>query len=138
LVVTGRMADGTLASGCFARGTSGLQEIELIGSAGRLAVNCYRFDGWTFSPRGRLPGHLASRLDELRSAALTVQTLVPRRGRGGDYGASFDGLWASFLEAIRAGRCDGPATLQAVGPVVAAVKEGLQSLGSSTAVAGDR
>ncbi len=103
VAVAARMAGGALASSSYVECTAAQYEVEVFGSAGRLALACYRFDGLRVFPLSSSPGDPLTRL---RGAAHTLKELpraLLRRGGVSDYNASFQGEWRHFRDAVRHG-----------------------------------
>ncbi|MDF1551811.1 MAG: Gfo/Idh/MocA family oxidoreductase [Deferrisomatales bacterium] len=104
-VTTATLANGALATGLFSFRTSPTSQLEIYGEAGRLHLDCYRFDGLALYPRTTYPGDLR---DRAKKAVLAVQGLpdaVPALRQGGDFQATFCGLWRHFAGCIAQ---DGP------------------------------
>jgi len=100
-VVNARMSGGVLASGIFTLRSAPNSEVEIFGELGRLYLSLYRFDGLEFFSHSIYGGNL---LDRLRKTAVSITSLpeaVPILRRGGDFQATFTGLWRHFLDRIR-------------------------------------
>jgi predicted dehydrogenase len=99
--VTARMTGGTRVSSVFSQRGSEVNEVEIYGEDGRLAVSLYEFDGLNYAPRTLYPGDVRARL----SKALHLFRELPRGMRtfrgGGDFFASYIAEWRHFLDAIQ-------------------------------------
>ena len=99
-VTTAVLANGALATGLFTSRTSPTSEVEIYGEAGRLHLSCYRFDGLEFYPRTTYPGDLKDRAKKAVLAVRGLPEAVPALRLGGDFQASFCGLWRHFADCI--------------------------------------
>ena len=99
-VITARLAQGVLASGTFTFQTGPNSEVEIYGEAGRLCLSMYRFDGLEFFPSSGYPGNLSDRLVKTLAAVSALPSAIPIMRKGGDFQATFDGLWNHFLDCI--------------------------------------
>jgi len=103
-VVMARMANHVLVSSTFSEKTSGNDEIDIYGHAGRLQLSCYRFDGLQCFAPASLPGDMQTRL---RQAVHTLRELpggLLRMRKGGDFLASYRAEWQHFADSIRLNR----------------------------------
>ncbi len=98
--MTARLADGTLATGIFTFRSGPNSEVEIYGESGRLCLSLYRFDGSEFFPRWKYPGDIADRLRKTVAALIELPQAIPILRRGGDFAATFDGLWRHFIDCI--------------------------------------
>jgi len=116
---TARLSAGVVGTGFFSFTTAPDSEVEVYGEAGRLALSCYRFDGLRFFPHSRYPGDLTMRARNLLAALPETGRFLTAARRGGDFQATFVGLWNHFAACIRAGQpsecrlVDGARALQA-------------------------
>jgi predicted dehydrogenase len=94
--VAARLSGGVTATGVFSMQTGPTSEVEIYGERGRLVLSLYRFDGLEFFPTSEYPGDL---VDRLKKTLATVSSL-PLLRRGGDFQATFDGLWRHFIDCI--------------------------------------
>lgn len=99
-VTNARLEDGTLATAVFTFTTSPNSEIEIYGERGRLLVSCYRFDGLEFIGATRYPGDLGHRLRAGVAGLWSVVDALPALGQGGDFQATFVGLWRHFFDCV--------------------------------------
>jgi predicted dehydrogenase len=100
-VVAGRLSGGILATGVFSLKTGPNSEVEIYGENGRLCLSLYRFDGFDFFPASKYPGDLGDRLEKIVDVARSLPEAVPILQKGGDFQATFDGLWSHFLDCVR-------------------------------------
>jgi myo-inositol 2-dehydrogenase / D-chiro-inositol 1-dehydrogenase len=101
--VTATMAGGALATAHLSERTGHALEIEICGSAGRLRVECLRFDGFETFARHDTNGAIGPRLRGLRRFVREFPRGVAGMRRLGDYGDSYLGEWTHFLDAVRRG-----------------------------------
>ena len=103
LVMSATTDGGTVLATTVADGTSGSNELELVGENGRLTLTLYRGDGPHWAPAGGAVGGVAVRLrDALRGTwSLPRQALAARAG--GDYLLSFAAQWHALGRALRDG-----------------------------------
>jgi myo-inositol 2-dehydrogenase/D-chiro-inositol 1-dehydrogenase len=106
--VTATLEGGILASAIFAFRTAPNSEVEIYGEAGRLCLNCYRFDGLEFYPRTGFPGDPKDRLGKLAAGAKELPAAL---WRGEEFAETFRGLWQHFHDCICKG-CSSECTLE--------------------------
>lgn len=118
--VTARIADNVLASCVFSEKTSGNDEVEIYGDAGRLRISPYRFDGTEYFPAASLPGDAQTRARHLVQTIKELPGGLLRARQGGDFLASYRSMWRHFADCVRRGtqpECtmeDGKKALRAV------------------------
>lgn len=128
--VTARMTNGVLATGVFSLKTSGNNEIEIYGEAGRLYVSCYRFDGLEFFSNAAYPGDIPDRLRKMTHALKELPHTMLRIRQGGDFVASYQAEWHHFIDSIEQDKppgCtleDGRRALQVALAVLASASSG--------------
>lgn len=110
-ITNARLSNGTLASAFFTYTTSPNSEIEVFGTAGRLHASLYKFDGLQFYASSSYPGDIGDRLKKMLGTVADLPKAVQIRRLGGDFGATFTGLWRHFAECISTGR-DSECTLE--------------------------
>ena len=98
--VTARLAGGVLATGVFSFRTGPTSEVEIYGELGRLCLSLYRFDGLEFYPTSKYPGDLGDRVKKTLASLGSLPQALPVLRRGGDFQATFDGLWRHFIDCI--------------------------------------
>lgn len=99
-VISARLSNGVLASAQLSERTAHQIEIEICGDRGRVRVYAQRFDGLEVYARGETNGGLGPRLRSLaRFAREFPQGLMGMR-RLGDYGDSYQAMWAHLLDSI--------------------------------------
>jgi len=98
--VTARMSDGVLATAVLSLRTGPNSEVEIFGDLGRLCLSLYRFDGMEFHPHSTYPGNLAGRVKKTLSSLASLPQAIPIMRRGGDFQATFSGLWEHFADCI--------------------------------------
>jgi predicted dehydrogenase len=99
-VTIAHLSSGPLATGIFTFQSSPNSEIEIYGDKGRLYLSLYRFDGFEFSPYNIYPGNILDRFKKNLSALAEIPQLIPNMRRGGDFVATFYGLWQHFIDCI--------------------------------------
>lgn len=99
-VVAARLAGGVLATGVFSFRTGPTSELEIFGELGRLYISLYRVDGMEFFPNSRYPGELKGRLRTALASLVSLSRAVPILRQGGDFQATFIGLWRHFRDCI--------------------------------------
>jgi myo-inositol 2-dehydrogenase/D-chiro-inositol 1-dehydrogenase len=99
--VQARMRSGTVVTGFFSQRSLDRQEVEIVGTEGRLSLDLYRFDGLHMT---RAPG----RVGDARDRGSALVRLVGSLGRaaadartGGVFVASFVEEWRHFLAVCR-------------------------------------
>jgi predicted dehydrogenase len=103
-VFSGRLSNGILAS-CFSTfKTSPANEIQIIGTAGRLCIDLYRFDGWNFFPSSIYSGSIGHRLKRsLQNIGQCIEA-VSAKCRGGGFAETFYHAWDHFVRCLREGK----------------------------------
>lgn len=99
-VVTGRLDNGVLATGVFTFRSGPNSELEIFGESGRLVISMYRFDGLEFYPHSLYPGNLADRGKKAIASVAALPRAVPALRKGGEFQASFDGLWRHIADCV--------------------------------------
>jgi predicted dehydrogenase len=99
-VTTAVLSNGALATGVFSLSTSPNSELEIYGESGRLYVSCYRFDGLEFFSHSTYPGDMRDRLKRGSRAIRELSRAIPNMRRGGDFQATFIGLWQHFVDCV--------------------------------------
>jgi myo-inositol 2-dehydrogenase/D-chiro-inositol 1-dehydrogenase len=110
-VVSGRLANGVLASAASSERTSHEVEVEISGRDGRLRLSCLRFDGLAWYSHASIPGKAWTRLRQLGHFLKEFPRGLREMSRGGDYMDSYRAHWGHFLEVVR-GRTPPGATLE--------------------------
>jgi predicted dehydrogenase len=119
VAVTARLTNGALASGVFSERSGDHNKVAIVGREGRLALDLYRFDGFTFTPADAEPG-LAARLRGSVAATASLPHGVALMRQGGDFLLSYRRQWQAFLAALDGGDYagasaeDGAAAVRAV------------------------
>jgi len=101
--VVARLEGGAVATATLALRTAPNSEVEIFGDSGRLQVSLYRFDGLRFFPSSGYPGSVPDRLRHGAASITALAGSLPVLRRGGDFCATFDGIWEHFVECIRHG-----------------------------------
>ena len=99
-VTTACLTNGALATGIFTFMTSANSEVEIYGESGRLYLSCYRFDGLEFFSHATYPGNIGDRLRKTVLALRGLPQAIPVMRQGGDFAATFCGLWRHFVDCI--------------------------------------
>jgi len=102
-VVGARLANGALACSSFVEETCRGQDVEVLGSEGRLHISCCCFDGLRLFPFSSRPGDVRVRLRGIVNTLKELPYALLRRGLTGDYGAAFLGEWRHFIDCVRKG-----------------------------------
>ncbi len=102
-VVTARLSDGTLASASFSERSSHQITIEICGDAGRLRVDCLRFDGLEHYSLASLPGSARVRIGQLAHTLRELPRGLATSRYGADYLESYRRQWVHFAAVIRRG-----------------------------------
>jgi predicted dehydrogenase len=98
--VTARMSGGVLASGVFTLKSAPNSEVEIFGENGRLCLSLYRFDGLEYFPCSIYPGNLGDRFKKAARALCDLPEVFPVLRRGGDFQATFEGIWRHFSGCV--------------------------------------
>jgi predicted dehydrogenase len=99
--VTAHMANGALAASVFSECTSGSNEVEIYGQAGRLQVSCHLFDGLEFLPAASFLGDIWTRLRRMTHVLQELPQAALSARQGGDLAASYRAEWRHFIDAIQ-------------------------------------
>ncbi|RJP77134.1 MAG: gfo/Idh/MocA family oxidoreductase [Desulfobacteraceae bacterium] len=99
-VTTARLSGGILATGIFTFKTSPTSEMEIYGDLGRLHLSLYKFDGLEFFPHTAYPGDIVDRLKKMVGTIGKLPQAIPNMRRGGDFTATFHGLWNHFVQCV--------------------------------------
>ena len=100
-VITARMSNGILATGVFTLRSGPNSEVEIFGELGRLYLSLYRFDGLEYYPHSIYGGNLPDRLRKAVRTLIQLPEAIPILRRGGDFQATFHGLWRHFVDCIQ-------------------------------------
>ena len=77
--------------------------VEVLGSEGRLCVDCYRFDGLEIDRPGSSVGSLRGRLAGLARTVRQLPSGIRAARRGGDFLDSYRAQWEQMLNAVASG-----------------------------------
>jgi predicted dehydrogenase len=99
-VTSACLSNGALATGVFTFKTSPTSEVDIYGENGRLHLSLYRFDGFEFFVPDIYPGNITDRLKKSMRVMLQLPQALPIMRRGGDFAATFYGLWQHFIHCI--------------------------------------
>jgi predicted dehydrogenase len=99
--VMARLANGVPVVSVFSERTSGTNEIEVFGRAGRMRVSCYHFDGLEVLSPASTPGDVPTRLRQAAHFLTELPAGIASMRRGGEFLASYEAEWRHFLDAIR-------------------------------------
>ena len=94
------LSNGALATGIFTLKTSPNSELEVYGESGRLYLSCYRFDGFDFFSHTTHPGDARDRVKKSALALRELPQAIRVMRRGGDFAATFGGMWQHFFDCI--------------------------------------
>jgi predicted dehydrogenase len=109
--VSARFTGGVLATGQFAESTYPVNEMEILGGAGRLRLSLYDFDGLQFVPLAVPPGSARARLKRFGHTMLSLPAGVMSALSGGEYLGTFRDEWRHFAASVR-DRVDPAASLE--------------------------
>ncbi len=129
-VTSACLTNGALATGVFTFKTSPTNEVEIYGENGRLHLSLYQFDGFEFFSYDIYPGNIMERLKKSTLTLLKLPQIIPIMRRGGDFVATFYGLWQHFINCInhdKASECtleDGKRALQVSLATIESVSSG--------------
>jgi myo-inositol 2-dehydrogenase / D-chiro-inositol 1-dehydrogenase len=98
--VVARLTGGALATGVFTFRTGPTSEVEIYAELGRLCLSLYRFDGLEIFPVSKYPGDLGDRVRRTLASLGSLPQAVSGLRRGGEFQATFDGLWRHFIDCI--------------------------------------
>jgi hypothetical protein len=93
-----RLSNDATVSASFSEQTSDINEIELIGTKGRLSFSLYRFDSLQFIPAG---SYGSGRAAQLFQTLKQLPAAWPILRRGGDFRESYRQQWLCFADALR-------------------------------------
>lgn len=100
-MVVARLKNGILAS-CFNTfRTSPTNEIEIVGSSGRLCINLYRYDGLQFFPAAAYPGSILLRIKHAAASLRGFSRAIGAVNRGGAFAETFHYAWSHFIRCIQ-------------------------------------
>jgi predicted dehydrogenase len=99
-VMTAKMTNDVIVSAVFSYGSSPNSEIEVYGSAGRLHLSMYRFDGLGFFSHSTYPGDLTERLRRTVNLLKGLPKTLPVMLQGGDFNLTFRRQWQHFADCI--------------------------------------
>jgi predicted dehydrogenase len=100
-LVMARLQNGMLATAGFCQGTVDSLEIDIYGSAGRMRISGYAFDGICFEPSGyKGVKKIWSKARSVPGRLLRAARAVPM---GGYYAGAYRDQWTGFLNAIASG-----------------------------------
>ena len=91
------MSSGVTVSSVFTEASGDANEIEIVGTGGRLSFSFYRFDSLCITPAGsygKRGTHLVETIREL-------PWVWPILRRGGDFRESYRRQWLHFVDAVR-------------------------------------
>jgi predicted dehydrogenase len=115
--INGLLAGGVPFNMVLSRSTASQHQVDVLGTDGSLALDCYRFDGVAIAPVGAIAASPGARLRRLAETARRLPEGVRAMRRGGHYIDSFRLEWESFLAAVRDG-----------GPVHCTLEDGLRAV----------
>jgi predicted dehydrogenase len=101
-IATGRTRDGVLVEAAVTLGDGIANEVVVHGSAGTLALDLTRFDGFRLTG-AEPPGSLRSRAGAARDSLADVRGSATAIRRGGDYRTTYEELWRRFAGSVRGG-----------------------------------
>jgi myo-inositol 2-dehydrogenase / D-chiro-inositol 1-dehydrogenase len=105
--VTARLSGGAVAAAAFSQCAAEGNDVEVVGSAGRLSISFYRFDGLEYRAASVFPGSLGGRVRAMLDTARALPGAVSAAARGGAFLDSYRSQWSHFAECVRTrGRVD--------------------------------
>ncbi len=102
--VTAWMDDNIIANGVFSFGSTPESIIDVYGSAGRLTISCYCFDGFRFLSNQTYAGSMAARIGKIVNTIKDLPEIIPALIKGGDFVCAYQDLWNHFADCIITGR----------------------------------
>jgi predicted dehydrogenase len=120
--VTARLTGGAVASSVFSQRAAEGNDVEIVGSGGRLTISFYRFDGLEYRPASVFPGSLKARALAALDTARAVPGALAAAAHGGAFLESYRSQWTHFAECVRTGA-----------PVACTFEEGRRALEISLA-----
>jgi predicted dehydrogenase len=102
-VVSGVLEGGVRATTLLSQRSTNANEVEILGSRGRLRVDLYRFDGLDVQLGRGFRGDLAGRVRGLARTVAAAPAYVPVARRGGHYVDSYRAEWLHFLDCTASG-----------------------------------
>jgi myo-inositol 2-dehydrogenase/D-chiro-inositol 1-dehydrogenase len=119
-----RTERGVLAGMSFSEATNPVNEIDVYGSAARIHVSCFRFDGLERASTASVGGDPRTRLSGVSRWLRAVASGVGHLRRGGVFRASYVDEWAHFARCVETGT-----------PVEATLEDGRRALEIALAAA---
>jgi myo-inositol 2-dehydrogenase / D-chiro-inositol 1-dehydrogenase len=119
-----RTERGVVAGMSFSEATNPVNELDLYGSAGRIHVSCFRFDGLEYASAASVAGDPRTRLSGAVRWLKAVGSGVRDLRRGGVFRASYGDQWAHFAHCVETGT-----------PVEATLEDGRRALDIALAAA---
>ncbi len=102
-VVAGRLSNGVLVSGLYARGAGDANVLEVRGRYGTARLSLYAVDGLGVDLDRGSPVRLAGRARLLARRVERVVRAAAALPRGGPFRASYEGEWRAFIDCVRGG-----------------------------------
>jgi predicted dehydrogenase len=100
VTVSARLANGALASAVFADASAPRNEIELLGPAGRVRADLYRFDGFETTPTAVNGGEITWRGRQVLNSFAALPKALRSLRLGGENLASYRHSWETFAQAV--------------------------------------
>jgi predicted dehydrogenase len=99
-IINARLSGGAFATAVNTFRTGPANELEILGTEGRLVVNLYRFDGLKFYPKSSYPGSASARIQDVVRFLGNLGSALTGISRGGGFAETFVLAWHHFLDAI--------------------------------------
>jgi predicted dehydrogenase len=107
-VTQARLTGNVLANATVCQSTAPVNQLEILGTLGRLRLSLHRFDGLEFVPRALHEGDARWRLNWAVQSFRNLPSWLKNRRLGGDYIASFQDQWYHFARCLKDGRDPSP------------------------------
>lgn len=121
--LTLQLSNGAIANSSFSERAGNANELEIIGTKGKLVFSLYRFDSLKFLPTGGGP----SRVSEITRTLKQLREAWPILRRGGDFRETYRAEWLAFAESIRTGTAPSASAEDGVAAVRAVVAAGMST-----------
>jgi predicted dehydrogenase len=98
VLVTGRLGDGVLASSLGLERSAAVNEVQVLGSEGRITLDLYRVDGYRLDGRAQVSGDPPVRLRRAAAAASQLPAVAGQLRHGGEFANTYVRQWEAFRD----------------------------------------
>ncbi len=98
VMVTARMTGGVLASAVGLDRSAEMNELQVFGSHGHIALDLYRVDGYRLEGRNQVSGEPAVRARRAAAAAAKLPSIAAQLRSGGEFSNSYVRQWEAFRD----------------------------------------